>query len=404
MKKTFLDLRIVVLAVGLIGLVVLRQLIQSFGVSLGYLYITLISLAGFWFGVRGGLIAALVAALICILELSHFSYWQNRSIAMMGMSLRILVYILTGLSIGYFATEEKKLKEKLQALSQFDELTGCVNYRWAMKLLENEILRAKRYHNEMSVVLIDLDHFKKVNDTYGHLVGNDVLRIFAQVLAQSVRNVDTVCRYGGEEFLLILPEASLQQAAFVLQRIKSKLAQTKITSTFLKAEKSLGITFSAGGAAFPLNGDKLESLIHIADTALYQAKQSGRNRSIVDRRRWARVKPPGDFKLEITQLSTSDFQRFEIENIGVGGMLILFPQAVSYARNVLVLFPQRFPYVNFSSTLNIPGKTYSYDVQCKVIHQSKQDQSWHRVGVQFLDLAKDREEKLAHYLQSQEVN
>lgn len=97
-----------------------------------------------------------------------------------------------------------------------------------MKLLENEILRAKRYHNEMSVVLIDLDHFKKVNDTYGHLVGNDVLRIFAQVLAQSVRNVDTVCRYGGRNFYLSFPRLVCNRQRLSYSELNQNLPKQKL--------------------------------------------------------------------------------------------------------------------------------------------------------------------------------
>jgi diguanylate cyclase (GGDEF)-like protein/PAS domain S-box-containing protein len=173
-------------------------------------------------------------------------------------------------------TERKKLEEKLKTLASHDELTGCVNFRSTMEFLENEIARSKRYQKKFSIIMIDIDHFKRINDEYGHLAGNDALAAFANVVKNSVRSIDIVGRYGGEEFIIVLPESDPQHALVVLERIRNNLEQTKITSPYLEKEKELTLKFSAGIAAFPHNAKDLKELIWVADSALRQAKQEGK--------------------------------------------------------------------------------------------------------------------------------
>ena len=169
-------------------------------------------------------------------------------------------------------TERKKLEEKLKTLASRDELTGCVNFRSTMELLEHEISRSKRYQKKFSIIMIDIDHFKRINDEYGHLAGNDALVAFANVVKNSVRIIDTVCRYGGDEFIVVLPESDPQHALLVLERIRNNLEQTKITSPYSEKEKEFTLKFSAGIAFFPHNAKDLKELIWVADSALRQAK------------------------------------------------------------------------------------------------------------------------------------
>ena len=176
-------------------------------------------------------------------------------------------------------SERKELEERLKALASRDELTGCVNFRTIMELLENEITRSKRYRKTFSVIMIDIDRFKKINDEYGHLAGNDALAAFAGVLRNSVRSIDSVGRYGGEEFLIVLPESDPQHALVVLERLRKNIEQTRITSPHMKKTIDFTLEFSAGIAVFPLNAKDLKELIWIADSALYQAKLTGGNRT-----------------------------------------------------------------------------------------------------------------------------
>ncbi len=200
-------------------------------------------------------------------------------------------------------TERKELEEKLKTLASHDELTGCVNFRSTMKLLENEISRSKRYQKKFSIIMIDIDHFKRINDEYGHLVGNDALVAFTTVVKNSVRSIDTVGRYGGEEFIIILPESDPQHALVVLERIRNNLEQIKITSPHLGKEKKLTLKFSAGIVAFPYNAKDLKELIWVADNALRQAKQEGKNRAVLERRRLIRLSPMSGTRIEMVDSS-----------------------------------------------------------------------------------------------------
>ncbi len=171
-------------------------------------------------------------------------------------------------------TERKELEDRLKEMASHDELTGCLNFRSIMEALGSEIARCRRYKRKFSIIMIDLDHFKKINDEYGHLAGNDALAAFAGVLKLSVRSIDIVGRYGGDEFIIILPESDPQQALSALGRIRNKLEQTNIASAHLQKEKWL-LKFSAGIAVFPENAGDIKELVRFADHSLFQAKKEG---------------------------------------------------------------------------------------------------------------------------------
>jgi diguanylate cyclase (GGDEF)-like protein len=374
--------RLFSLLLGFVLLIIIRKIIGAFGLSLGYLYVTLISLSGFWFGIRGGLTAATIASLIFLFELNIFKYWAFRDIVVKGIFLRFSVYLLAGIIVGYLAGVEKRLRQKLRSLAYQDELTGCVNFRWTMRFLENEIARSKRYNKEMTIIMADIDHFKKINDTYGHLVGNDVLKTFAEVIKSNVRGVDIVGRYGGEEFLIVLPEASPNQALVAMERIRSKLSQIKITSSHLKEDTEFSIKFSAGIASFPQNGTDIKDLIGVADNALYEAKRRGRDCIVIERRRWVRLKPVLDLKIEIAEYSGEEgLQAMEVANISCQGVLLLFPRDVPSQECLCrIYFPQE----------HLPS-----EFRCKVIHKKRSNKQLYRVGVYFVDIPTDIQKKIA---------
>lgn len=168
-----------------------------------------------------------------------------------------------------------KLREKLRDLSIRDPLTGLLNRRYMEESLERELHRARRRDLSLGVVMLDVDHFKRFNDTYGHDAGDAVLRDIGQFLKQSVRDSDIACRFGGEEFTLILPEASREA---VLQRVE-QLRVGVANMTLMHQGQPLGpVTISLGVATFPDDGETSESLLRGADRALYRAKREGRNR------------------------------------------------------------------------------------------------------------------------------
>lgn len=171
---------------------------------------------------------------------------------------------------------------KLQQLATRDALTGLFNRREFQRMLEEECQRSLRFQHPFTLTLLDIDHFKKINDTHGHQVGDEVLKHVASLLAGQVRSVDRVARYGGEEFGVLMMETEQRQALDGMERIKALLAETPcvVSATGL----TLPVTFSAGVAELPHDGETGDALIAKADAALYAAKNAGRNRVLAAER------------------------------------------------------------------------------------------------------------------------
>jgi diguanylate cyclase (GGDEF)-like protein len=166
----------------------------------------------------------------------------------------------------------------LYELAMVDGLTGLFVRRYFDARIEEEIERSRRYGSPFSVVMLDVDDFKKLNDTYGHLVGDRVLRALANVIKAQMRGVDTAARYGGEEMSMILPRTEMVGAYNLAERIREAIAELRIT-TDDDPPRSLGVTASLGIAAYPESKAKSgEDLVRKADRALYRAKKTGKNR------------------------------------------------------------------------------------------------------------------------------
>ncbi|HKA58843.1 MAG TPA: diguanylate cyclase [Gemmatimonadales bacterium] len=196
-----------------------------------------------------------------------------------GGDLDIGLPVTGGGEVGYltqvFNNMVVRLREsrvELERLSVTDPLTGLYNRLRMMEVLENEIRRSRRMRHPFSVLMADLDLFKKYNDAYGHPAGDAVLKRIGAIMRETSRDVDFVARYGGEEFLLMMPETRIDGAFEVAERIRKRIES---------AELSAGtITVSLGVAAFPAHGDEAEAVIAAADAALYKAKHAGGNRVI----------------------------------------------------------------------------------------------------------------------------
>lgn len=173
--------------------------------------------------------------------------------------------------------EMRMAQEKLAEMSVRDELTGMFNRRYFQDALEREISGSQRYGHGLALCMIDLDLFKRVNDTHGHLCGDRVLKNFGRLLDGSIRKYDVGCRYGGEEFAVILPDTSLDRAMSLCERFRKRVRDFEFTYEKL----TIHITTSVGVAARPTGGDMTgEELVALADKALYQAKSQGRNRVV----------------------------------------------------------------------------------------------------------------------------
>ena len=168
-------------------------------------------------------------------------------------------------------TERKQLLDQLYHEATIDELTKISNRRHFMNLAELELRRARRYHHPLSLVVLDFDNLKRINDTYGHLAGDRALTVFAKIVKEIIRDVDILGRFGGDEFLLLLPETDAEHALLVMERIRSVLS----TSPVFYGERSFNISFSAGIATVQDWSDSLEDLLNRADNALYRIKETG---------------------------------------------------------------------------------------------------------------------------------
>ncbi|NLF96042.1 MAG: diguanylate cyclase [Candidatus Riflebacteria bacterium] len=179
---------------------------------------------------------------------------------------------------GIFITSIKNalIHKRTEKLAFTDPLTELFNHRYFQETLSHEFTRAKRYTKPLSLMLIDIDFFKKFNDTYGHLVGDKVLRHVAAVFKNSVREqIDTVARYGGEEFAVILPETSIEGASRFAERIRAAVEESRV----IDENRELAVTLSIGVACTSITScEKPSDLIEASDLALYKAKDTGRNR------------------------------------------------------------------------------------------------------------------------------
>ena len=173
--------------------------------------------------------------------------------------------------------ETRMAQEKLAEMSVRDELTGMFNRRYFREALDREISGAQRYGRGMALCMIDLDHFKRVNDTHGHLCGDRALQEFGRLLDDSIRRYDVGCRYGGEEFAVILPDTSLDKALSLCERFRKRVKEHEFTYE----ELAFHITISIGVAARSAGGEITgKQLVDLADKALYQAKNQGRDRVV----------------------------------------------------------------------------------------------------------------------------
>jgi diguanylate cyclase (GGDEF)-like protein len=199
-------------------------------------------------------------------------YWEevgfqpvSRSILKLGMVI-ILLICLSGLA----------LSDKMNSLIVREGLTGLFNQNYIRQRLDEEYYRAKRYEHPLSLMMIDLDNFKSLNDRFGHTAGDHLLRYFGRLIRETVRPSDIPARFGGEEFLVILPETGKEDARVVAERLRKRIAMYPFRIDSRKED--IQLTISIGVTAFPEFGQSSEELITLADMALYQAKKEGKNK------------------------------------------------------------------------------------------------------------------------------
>jgi diguanylate cyclase (GGDEF)-like protein len=223
-------------------------------------------------------IVILVVAYLVYIALGDLipQYWKligfgasERSILTLGFVI-ILLIALSGLAAG----------EKLASLAIKDGLTGLFNQTYMKSRLQEEIYRSERYKYPLSLILIDLDDFKRINDKHGHATGDRVLKTFSDLLQEKVRASDISGRFGGEEFLILLPQTSCLDAASAAERIRKEVAVTPFRIGG-GSDRSCQFTISLGVYSSPANGQNVDEIINLTDAALYRAKKEGKNKVVV---------------------------------------------------------------------------------------------------------------------------
>lgn len=230
-------------------------------------------------GLRNRLWAIIILSIAYLIytSLADFipQYWEtigfrplSRSILTLGMVI-ILLICLSGLAVS----------EKMTSLIIKEGLTGLFNQIYIRQRLEEEIYRSRRYNHPLSLLMIDLDNFKGLNDRYGHTAGDHLLKYFSQLIIETIRPSDIAARYGGEEFLIILPETNKEEAQAVAERLQKRISLYPFRIDSRKEDVQFSI--SIGVSSFPEYSQSGDELITLADMALYQAKKEGKDKVAV---------------------------------------------------------------------------------------------------------------------------
>ena len=210
---------------------------------------------------------SLACSLTVILNIVHTTLILNIEL----VSASFIIPIFVGLLFGSMLAHIKSLSERLRDIAYTDSLTHIYNRLHFAHFLDAEIDKSKRYDSKFSIIFFDLDHFKEVNDNYGHLAGDEVLERVTDIVSKANRSADIFARYGGEEFIILTPETDLSGALVHAERLRSDIERYQF--------KSVGrVTSSFGVTEFNPDSDNVETLLERADKALYLAKEYGRNR------------------------------------------------------------------------------------------------------------------------------
>jgi diguanylate cyclase (GGDEF)-like protein len=225
-----------------------------------------------------------------------FNFFRSLAIALGVLSdpklfyeVKIVTYVLflavaLGIAFGFFWMTATILTSNLEQMASTDPLTRVYNRRVFLEWCEKEMVRSQQTGNTFSILMIDLDHFKQINDSLGHRAGDEVLCAVVEKVQDSVRGIDVLGRWGGEEFTVLLPHSSSEAAMLVGQRVRGNIEQIALQEIGLdnmQSGQAIKVTASVGVATFRGNKDRVSEVLHRADMALYEAKAAGRNRVLV---------------------------------------------------------------------------------------------------------------------------
>ncbi|MEW6356637.1 MAG: diguanylate cyclase [Planctomycetota bacterium] len=274
---------------------------------------------------------------------------------------------------------ETRILEEIQDASGKDALTGLFNYSSFKDRIQREISRASRYGKVFSLILFDIDWFKKYNDTYGHKEGDAVLKRIADCMMAHVRKSDFVARYGGEEFVVILVETAKKGAAEVANRIRRE-----VHALTLKGPVSV----SGGIAAFPVDAKRERQLFEFADKALYRAKAEGKNRICLfhkERRRFARLETEAKITIAKVSKQPAPQEKLAAVNISGGGIAFRHDQPVPISS-----FIEALVHLRKSETIPFKGK---------VVRLEEVQKNQYEVGVRFTWVKKENRQRMRRFIE-----
>ncbi|NPV38593.1 MAG: diguanylate cyclase [Brevinematales bacterium] len=251
--------------------------------------------------------------------IEHAEFLSHKLQRPVGIRLPIVDYFINyNRLISHPMVIEFHLFKQTEEMAMVDSLTGAFNRRYMEMSLQKELNRSLRYNKKFSILILDLDDFKRINDTKGHLFGDEVLRRFTEFVKGHIRLEDVFCRYGGEEFLILLPETDSERSLYFANRLTRRLHDHPFFAEH-------DIHFSGGIATFPDMGGTIPDLLAQADKALYQAKYEGKDRVIVapkDRRKHLRHPRQWEVWLSYRQEGETINEHTFTENVSLGGLRI----------------------------------------------------------------------------------
>jgi diguanylate cyclase (GGDEF)-like protein len=282
---------------------------------------------------------------------------------------------------------EIEVYEQAEKLSNMDGLTGLFNRRYFETVLDREFSRARRFDLDLSLLFMDIDHFKRYNDSHGHLAGDEALRIVGQTILANKRMIDVACRYGGEEFVLILPRTPKSGALIVGERIRKKIEVLKPGRE--KSGRLKGpITISGGIATFPQDASDLHDLSIKADQALYAAKQSGRNRIALfsaDKRRFMRVGIDRPIYYRLLDDKDGSHREARTLNISEGGMLFEVDKKIPVSSTVWI-------------DLKLPRARKVHSFVGTVVYSNRGNPSHYQTGLSFIRMERHTRQAVSRYI------
>lgn len=286
---------------------------------------------------------------------------------------------------------EIQLFEKTVKASRHDSLTGLYNRQSFDETLESEINRAKRHEKELSILFLDLDDFKEVNDSFGHQTGDEVLKQVAKIVINEKRSEDFAARYGGEEIVVIMPETGKVDSLVLGERIRKRVEEMRIDFN----GHTVRLTISGGLASFPENATDAESLLKCADDALYRAKGSGKNGISFfsqDKRRYMRIEIDHEVKVRELGFHDTQTQTGKGKNLCFGGILFENKYALPIGTKIQVQIPH-----NYNKPLFIIGTV----VRVEDFGAEQYDIG---VAISFAEMDKNIKNEISRWLQLQKNN